>query len=110
MHAACAALDVARHAAGLALQVKAQAQRVQMAEHFQRNAPRRAFGGLGKHQLTQLGEQRGREAQQAVSQQQRHRHHQHRFRIAGLEAQRIDQVFQQQRHADIGQLGAQHEG
>ena len=33
--------------------------------------PRRAFGGLGEHQLAQLGEQRGRQAQQAVGQQQR---------------------------------------
>ena len=57
MHAARAALDVARHAAGLAFQVKAQAQRMQVFKDFQRNTARRALGGLGKHQLAQLGEQ-----------------------------------------------------
>jgi hypothetical protein len=38
--AAHAALDVARHAAGLALQMKAQAQRMQMLEGRQRNRAR----------------------------------------------------------------------
>ena len=32
-----AAFDIARHAAGLALQMKAQPQRVQVAEHFERD-------------------------------------------------------------------------
>jgi hypothetical protein len=54
MHPARAALDVARHAAGLALQVKAQAQRVQVAEHLQRDPARRALGGLGEDQLAQF--------------------------------------------------------
>ena len=35
MHAACAAFDIARHATGLALQVKAQTHGMQMAEHLQ---------------------------------------------------------------------------
>jgi hypothetical protein len=43
---------------------------MQVAEHLQRDAARRAFGGLGEDQLAQLGEQRGRQAQQAVGQQQ----------------------------------------
>ena len=38
MHAARTAFDVARHTAGLALQVKAQAHGMQVAKHFQRNA------------------------------------------------------------------------
>ena len=109
MHAARAALDVARHAAGLAFQVKAQAQRMQVFKDFQRNTARRALGGLGKHQLAQLGEQRGGQAQQAIGQQQRHRHHQHGLHVAGLETHGVDQVFEQQRHADIGHLGAHHE-
>ncbi|EWS63580.1 hypothetical protein Y695_03186 [Hydrogenophaga sp. T4] len=46
LHAARAALDVARHAAGLALQVEAQAERVQVPEHLQRDAARGALGGL----------------------------------------------------------------
>ena len=109
VHAARAAFDIARHAAGLALQVKTQAQRMQVLKDFQRDTPRRALGGLGKHQLAQLGEQRGRKSQQAIGQQQRHRHHQHRLHVAGLETHGIDQVFEQQRHADIGHLGAHHE-
>ena len=56
LHTARAALDVARHAAGLALQVEAQAQRVQMLEDLQGDAARCALGGLGEDQLTQLGE------------------------------------------------------
>ncbi len=71
MHAARAALDVARHAAGLALQVEAQAQRMQVAEHLERDAARGALGGLGEDQLAQLVEQRGAEAQQPVGHQQR---------------------------------------
>ena len=51
------ALNVARHAAGLPLQVKAQAQGVQVLKRFQRNGARRALRGLGKHQLAQLGKQ-----------------------------------------------------
>ena len=48
VHAARAALDVARHAAGLPLQVEAQAQRMQVPEHLQRDAACRTLGGLAK--------------------------------------------------------------
>ena len=109
MHAACAALDVARHAAGLPLEVEAQAQAVQMAEHLQRDAARRALGRLREDQLAQLGEQRGRQPQQPIGEQQAEWNDEHRARIAGLERQVVDQRLQQQRHADIGQLGADHE-
>ena len=51
MHRPRAALDVARHAAGLAVQVKAQAHGVQMAKHPQRDAARSTLGGFGKHQV-----------------------------------------------------------
>ena len=64
LDAAHAALDVARHAAGLALQVEAQRQRMQVPEGLQRDAARRALRGLGEHQLAQLGEQRRRQPQQ----------------------------------------------
>ena len=56
MHGAGAALDVAGHAASLALQVKAQTHAVQVPEYLQRDAARCPFGGLGKHQVAQLGE------------------------------------------------------
>jgi hypothetical protein len=109
LDAAHAALDVARHAAGLALKVEAQAEGVQVPEGFQRDAARRALGGLGEHQFAQLGEQGCGQAQQAVAHQQGDRHHQHRRGIAGLERHGVDQVLEQQRHADVGQLGADHE-
>ena len=66
---------------------------------------------LAEHQLAQLGEERGRQAQQ-----RRRRAAaptgttSTRARIAGLERQRVDQVLQQQRHADVGELGADQEG
>mmetsp|Transcript_16529 Transcript_16529/g.64517 ORF Transcript_16529/g.64517 Transcript_16529/m.64517 type:complete len:491 (-) Transcript_16529:421-1893(-) len=110
MHRPRAALDVARHAAGLALQVEAQRQVVQVAEHLQRDAARRALGGLGEDQLAQLGEQRGRQPQAAVGQQQAQRHHQQGLGLPGFEVQRIDQMLEQQGHADIAELGAHHEG
>jgi hypothetical protein len=59
LDAAHAALDVARHAAGLPLQVKAQRQRMQVPEGLQRDMARGALRGLGEHQFTQLGEKRG---------------------------------------------------
>ena len=59
MHRARAALNVARHATGLAVQVKTQAHGVQVAKHAQRDAARRALGGLRKHQIAQFGKQRG---------------------------------------------------
>ena len=111
MHRAGATLDVTRHAASLAFQVKTQAQGVQMAKHLHRNAARGALGGLGKNQLTQLGKQRGRQAQQPVRHQQTQRHDQQGLGAHALVGiHRVDQLFQQQRHAHIGQFGAHHEG
>ena len=72
--AARAALDVARHAAGLAVEVEAQAEAVQVAEHAERDAPDRALRDAHEHHVAQLAEQRGREAQDAVDREQRHRH------------------------------------
>ena len=117
LHAARAAFDVARHAAGLALQVKAQAQRVQVtrtpASAMLRVAP---FGGLGEHQLAQLGKQAGGKPQRTIRQQQAHGHDQQplhaRSQPGGAAhggGHGIDQLFQQQRHADVGPLGRHHE-
>jgi hypothetical protein len=110
MHAARAAFDVARHAAGLPLEVEAQRQRMQVAEHLQRDAARRALSRLGEDQLAQLAEQRGRKAQQPVGHQERDRHHQQRLRHVGLGRHGVDQVLEQHRHADVRDLGAHHEG
>jgi hypothetical protein len=80
-----------------------------MLKGLQGNAARCALCGFGKHQLAQLGEGRGEQAQSAITHQQRDRHHQHRLRVAGLEAHGVDQLFEQQRHAHVGQLGPHHE-
>jgi hypothetical protein len=63
LDAAHTAFDIARHAAGLPLQVKPQAQGVQVFERLQRNGARRTLRGLGKHQFAQFIEQRGGQAQ-----------------------------------------------
>jgi hypothetical protein len=78
LHPARAAVDVTRHAAGLAFQMETQAQLVQVAEHLQRNAARGPLGGLGENKFTQFSEQAGGKPQQSVGQQQPHRHHQQR--------------------------------
>ena len=65
-----AALDVARHAAGLPLQVKAQAQAMQMLEHLQRHAPDGALRDLGEHRIAQFAEQRAEQTQQAIADHQ----------------------------------------
>ncbi len=110
LHPARPALDVARHAAGLALQVEAQAQRVQVTEHLQRDRACGALGGLGEHQFAQLGEHAGGQAQQAVGHDQPQRHHQQRQRTAGPDGHRVHQLLEQQRHAHVGRLGRDHEG
>ena len=107
--AAHAAFNVTRHAPGLPLQVKTQAQRMQMAKRLQRNRTRRPLRGLGKHQVAQFRQQRSGKAQRAIRQQQAHGHHQQSCVIAGLHIQGIDQLLEQQRHAHIGQLGPHHE-
>ena len=109
LHGAGAALDVAGHAAGLALEVETQAQIMQVPKHLQRDRAGGALGRLGESQLAQFGEQRGREAQRAIGHQQPQRHHQQARRRPRLDRQIVDQRFQQQRYADIAQLGAEHE-
>jgi len=110
VHGTRAALDVARHAAGLALEVEAQAQRMQVTEDLQRDAACRAFCGLGEDQLAQFGEEGGRQAQAAVGEQQAHRHHDHRGGVAWLDVHGVDQRLQQHRHTDVGDLGPDEEG
>ena len=101
-----AALDVARHAAGLAVEVEAQAEAVQVAEHAERHAPHRALRDAHEDHVAQFLEQRGGEAQDAVDGEQRHRH---RDQLQpGIEA--VDDLLHDQRHADVGELGGDQEG
>jgi hypothetical protein len=105
-----AALDVARHAAGLALEVEAQRQRQQVLEGLQRDLARHARGHRIEQKFAQLGEQRHRHAQRPVGQQQTHRHHQQRARVAWLQVERVDQRLEHQRHPHVGQLGRDQAG
>ena len=109
MDRARATLDVAGHAAGLPLQVKAQAHAVQMPEYLQGDAARRALGRFGKHQVTQLGEQGCTQAQRGIGHQQTQGHHQQRCGCVGARCQVVDQGFEQQRHTHIGHFRPDHE-
>ncbi len=70
LDAARAALDVARHAARLPLQMKAQRQRVEMAEHLQRKLAHRALGHFRKEDLAQLAEKRSGEPHERIGDHQ----------------------------------------
>ena len=109
LDAAHTALNVARHATGLPLQVKTQAQAVQMLEGLQSDLTGRTLGGLGKHQLAQFGESRHRQPQHTIDHQQRHRNHQQGLGLGWVGRHRVDQVLEQNRHAHIRQLGPDHE-
>ena len=99
-----AAFNVARHAAGLPVQMKAQAEAVQMGKHLQRNPPDRTLRDLGKYRVAQLAKQRAEQAQQAIGNHQHHRQGQCRLRMI----HRIDNFLQRQRHRHVGELG-QHQ-
>ena len=71
------AFDVPRKTPGLALQMKAQAQRVQVSEYFERHRPHGALRHLGKDKLTQLGKHRRGEPQQAITDEQGRRDERH---------------------------------
>ena len=100
-----AALDVARDAAGAAIEVEAQRQRVQMLEHAQRDLARRARHHAREHDLAQFLEQRRRQPQRAVCDQQQQRHEQRLRRDVEL----VDELLQHHRHADVGELGDDEE-
>ena len=98
---ALAALDVPGEAAGLAREVEAQRQRVQVAEGLQRDRAHRALRHLGEQVFAQLGERGRRQPEEAVRDQQHERHHQHR----GALVEPVDDRLHQHRHADVGDLG-----
>ncbi len=98
--AARAALDVARYAAGLPLQMEAQTQTVQMLEHLQCHAADGALRHLGEQRIAQFAEQRAEQTQQTVADHQEHRDGQHRLRLA----HRIHDLLEHQRHGHVGEL------
>ena len=104
--AARAALDVARHPAGLALEVKAQRQAVQVPEHAERHAPDGALRDAHEHHVAQLGEQRGREAQAAVDGEQRDRHRDDR----GPRVEPVHDLLHNEGHRHVRQLGGDQAG
>ena len=87
-------------------EVEAQRQRVQVAEHLERDVAHRALRHLGEQELAQLGEQRRRQPQQAVGDEQRERHGEQR----GLAVEGVDDLLQQHRDADVGDLGGDQRG
>ena len=103
-----AALDVPGQAPGLAFEVETQRQRMQVAKHLQRDPSHCLLGDAGEHQLAQLGEQRGRETERAVGQQQCRRHDDHRLRLGDV--QRVDQLLEDDRYGDVGALGGEQAG
>ncbi len=92
-----AALEVARDRAGVALEVVAQRQVVQVRQHCDRELAHRVKAHPREHRVAQFVEARVNEAQQAVDQQQQQRQREH---LARLGVERVDDVFQHYRHAD----------
>ena len=99
--AALAALDVPGQSARLPREMEAQRQRMEVAEHLERDRAHRALRDLGEQELAELGEHRRRQAQEAVGGEQRERNRQHR----GPGVERVDDRLQQDRHADVRDLG-----
>jgi hypothetical protein len=95
------AFYVARHAAGLALQVEAQTETVQVSKHTERNATNRAPGDAHENNVTQFREQGRRQPQRAIDQQQCEWQG-HRLNRG---VQCIDNFLHHQRYADVGELG-----
>ena len=104
--AARAPFDIARHAARLAVQVKAQGQGMQVAEHLQRDGAHGPLRHPGEQEFAQFRKQGGRQAQQAIRHQQADRQHQQRLRMRRRDRHGVDEFFQDQGHAHVGQLGA----
>ncbi len=100
--AANAALDRARQAAGLALEVEAQRELMQVAEGRERHLAHRALSDLGEDRVAQLGESLGRNPGDAIADDEHDRHGDERG-LAGRE--RIDRMLVKHRHIDRGRFG-----
>ncbi len=82
-----------------------QRQPVQVFQHPQRDLAHGAVADPREHRVAQFVEQRTGQPQQPVAEQQAERQHQQRC----LAVQRIDDLLEQQRDTDVGDLG-QHQG
>ena len=95
-------LDDARQPAGLALEVEAQGQPMQMDERAQRNAADGALRDLRENAVAQFGEALRHHAGAAIGQQ----HGDGEDDRAGrLQRQPIDHALEEDRHVDVGDLG-----
>ncbi len=99
-----AAFHHPRHPAGLAVQMEAQRQGMQMLEDLERGQPDRALGDPGEHQLAQPGRRLGDHLRQAIGEDEAHRHDHDR-----LDREPVDHPLEDQRRADIDQLGRHHQ-
>ena len=102
LHALRAALDDAAEAAGLALQVKAQRQRMEVAESGQRQVAHGALRHRREDGVADFAESLGQHARQAIGQDERHRH---RDRLQLGIAEGVDRVLVEDRDVDVGDLG-----
>ena len=100
-----AAFDIAREPAGLPLQMKAQRERMQMLEYLQGNGAYRLLRHAGEENFAQLGKQRGGKTQRTVGREQADRYQQKS--LFARQGKRIDDVFEHQRHRNVGKLGNQ---
>ena len=100
------ALDRAREAAGLALQMEAQRQRVQVLEHADGDQAQRAFLDLGEDPVPDLVGGERDDADDSVTQNDCDRHG---YRSVGRHRQRIDHNLVEERHQHVGDLGDAHE-
>ena len=116
LDAVAAALEHARQAAGLALEVKAQRKHVHVLEGRERQAAYGVERHLGEQAVAELRQERHGDAQARVSRDQRERHRQHRdHRGPGRGApladrhQRVGRPLEGERHGERHELGGHQE-
>jgi hypothetical protein len=90
-----AAIHRAGKSTGLAVEMEAQRQTVQVPEGLERHDAHGALLHAGKHRVAEFGKPGGGDAQQAIAGNQRYRQCQHR---PVLRRQRVDRVAVDQRH------------
>ncbi len=100
LDAADAALDRPRHAAGLALEMEAQRQAVEMAEGVEPDHAHGMLLDLGEDRIAQLARGLRHDPCDAVGDDQHHRHGDDLLRGA----ERVDGLPVEQRHADIDEF------
>ncbi len=104
--AADAALDRARQPAGLAVEMEAQREGMEMPERRERHAAHRVLLDLGEHHVAQLARELRQDAGDAIRDDQHHRHHDD---VDMARRQRIDRALVQHRHRDVDALGRDEE-